>query len=434
MQRVWVRQMFGAIADLGRQYLLPASDSAPLDAVRDLCRELLSHRGEASGTALAHEIIETFRGMDADDRLDFLIMLSTEFAPDVEAVSAVAAAYVADPGEAQYAELIKATESPRLELIRRLNMAPGGTAAIIEMRANLVPVLRDNDVLKPLEQDIRHLLSSWFNRGFLQFERIDWRTPAVVLEKLIAYEAVHEIRGWDDLRRRLADDRRCFAFFHPALPDEPLIFVEVALVKGLAGEITALIESPESRYEAEDADTAIFYSISNCQDGLAGISFGNFLIKQVADTLSNELPGVRTFATLSPVPGFMRWLLSADPEDLPVTLSGDEREVITEPGWWDNDLSRQRLKGSLQILCAHYLLKVKRGDLPRDPVARFHLGNGASVERLNWAADASAKGLQQSAGMMVNYLYERADIVANHEAFSEEGRVAASTAVKRLAG
>jgi len=437
MQRVWVRQMFGAIADLGRQYLLPASDNSPLEAARALCGELLSHRGEASGTALAREVIATFAAMDEDARLGFLTMLSTEYGPDTDVVSAAARDYADDPGDVTYSELIKAIESPRQELIRRLNMAPGGTAAIVDMRASLVAALRDNDDLKPLEQDLRHLLGSWFNRGFLQFERIDWRTPAVVLEKLIAYEAVHEIQGWDDLRRRLADDRRCFAFFHPALPDEPLIFVEVALVRGIAGEVEPLLQTPEGgpgTSSAEDADTAIFYSISNCQAGLAGISFGNFLIKQVADTLSNELPGVRTFATLSPIPGFMRWLLTTDPDALPISLNDDERALIAEPEWWANDISRQRMKGPLQTLCSHYLLNEKRGDAPRDSVSRFHLGNGASIERLNWAADHSAKGLQQSAGMMVNYLYERDEIVANHEAFSEQGRIVASATVKRLAG
>ena len=434
MQRVWVRQMFGAIADLGRQYLLADSDRTPLETARELCQELLSHRGEASGTALAHGVIEAFAKMDDEARLAFFALLVEDFGPDPDILAGAAGVYVETPGEESYAALIKAIESPRQELIRRLNMAPGGTAAIVDMRAALVAVLPDNAQLRPLEHDFRHLLSSWFNRGFLQFERIDWRTPAVVLEKLIAYEAVHEIQGWDDLRRRLADDRRCFAFFHPALPDEPLIFVEVALVRGLAGEIEPLLETPEKLTDAEDADTAIFYSISNCQDGLAGISFGNFLIKQVADTLSNELPGIRTFSTLSPVPGFLRWLLGVDPDELPVTFSDDERELITTPGWWDNEASRQRLKGPLLTLCAHYLLNAKKGELPRDPVARFHLGNGASIERLNWASDYSAKGLQQSAGMMVNYLYERDQIVANHEAFSEQGRIVASSTVRRLAG
>ena len=434
MQRVWVRQMFGAIADLGRQYLLPAADASPLGAARALCRELLSHRGEASGTALAHQVIETFGALDGAARLEFLVMLAEDFGPDSELVAAAAGAYAAEPGEVNYAALIDAVESPRQELIRRLNMAPGGTAAIVDLRAALVANLKDNEELRPLERDLRHLLGSWFNRGFLQFERIDWRTPAVVLEKLIAYEAVHEIQGWDDLRRRLADDRRCFAFFHPALPDEPLIFVEVALVRGLAGEIGPLLETPDKISAAEDADTAIFYSISNCQAGLAGISFGNFLIKQVADTLSNELPGVRTFSTLSPAPGFLRWLMTADPETLPVALDDDERALIAEPGWWDNEVSRQRLKGPLLSLCAYYLLQAKTGEAPRDPVARFHLGNGASIERLNWAADFSPKGLQQSAGMMVNYLYERDEIVANHEAFTNQGRIVASAAVRRMSG
>ncbi len=434
MSRVWVRQMFDTIADIGRQYLLPSAGDASVEAAGELCRDLLSHKGEASGTALARQVIDIYAAMESGDQLEFFKMLARDFGPDPENISGAARTYVSQPNNENYASLSKAIESPRQELIRRLNMPRGGTAAIVDMRARLLSVLRDNPELAPVEQDLKHLLGSWFNRGFLQFERIDWRTPAVVLEKLIAYEAVHAIQGWDDLRRRLADDRRCFAFFHPALPDEPLIFVEVALVEGMAGEIAPLLKTQPDEGGETVADTAVFYSISNCQSGLAGISFGNFLIKQVADTLSIELPQIRTFATLSPIPGFLRWLTRTDPERLPVVLTEEERAIAIEPMWWENEQSRQRLKDKLVPLCAHYLLAAKSGEAPDDPVARFHLGNGASVDRLNWAADHSEKGLRQSAGMMVNYLYERDDIIANHEAFTRDGRITASSAVRRLAG
>ena len=434
MSRIWVRQMFDAIADIGRQYLLPSAGGASAAAAAELCGDLLSHKGEASGTALARQVIDTYAAMESDEQVAFLKLLARDFGPDSQSITTAARTYVSQPNDQNYANLSKAVESPRQELIRRLNMPRGGTAAIIDMRARLVSVLHEFPELAPVDQDLKHLLGSWFNRGFLQFERIDWRTPAVVLEKLIAYEAVHAIQGWDDLRRRLADDRRCFAFFHPALPDEPLIFVEVALVAGMAGEIAPLLEIQPGENREEPPDTAVFYSISNCQSGLAGISFGNFLIKQVADTLSNELPQIRTFATLSPIPGFLRWLTRTDPENLPVGLDEDERAIVTQPMWWEDEPARQRLMDKLVRLCAHYLLTAKSGEAPDDPVARFHLGNGASIDRLNWAADQSQKGLRQSAGMMVNYLYERDDIIANHEAFTREGRIAASSAVRRQAG
>ncbi len=434
MSRIWVRQMFDTIADIGRQYLLPSSGGASAAAAAELCRDLLSHKGEASGTALARQVIDIYAAMEADEQVAFLKLLARDFGPDSQSITTAARTYVSQPNDQNYARLSEAVESPRQELIRRLNMPRGGTAAIIDMRARLISVLREHPELAPVDQDLKHLLGSWFNRGFLQFERIDWRTPAVVLEKLIAYEAVHAIQGWDDLRRRLADDRRCFAFFHPALPDEPLIFVEVALVAGMAGEIAPLLEIQAGENEEGPPDTAVFYSISNCQSGLAGISFGNFLIKQVADTLSTELPQIKTFATLSPIPGFLRWLTRTDPKNLPVDLDEEERAVVTEPLWWENEPARQHLKDKLVRLCAHYLLTAKSGEAPADPVARFHLGNGASVDRLNWAADQSQKGLCQSAGMMVNYLYERDDIIANHEAFTREGRITASSAVRRLAG
>ena len=267
----------------------------------------------------------------------------------------------------------------------------------------------------------------------LQFERIDWSTPAIILEKLIAYEAVHEIHGWEDLRRRLADDRRCFGFFHPALPDEPLIFVEVALTKGLAGKIHGLIEPAADDRKDGKPDTAIFYSISNFQEGLAGISFGNFLIKQVADAVQSELPDIRQFATLSPVPGFRKWLDDVLVRSTPDYLNEDEIDLLHRSDWRHNQLIREPLKPALMRLCARYLIDEKHDQRPFDPVARFHLGNGASVERLNWSADLSEKGIDQSAGVMINYLYDSDEIVSNHEAYVRDSVIASSSAVTRLA-
>ena len=432
MARVSVSQMLNALVDMGRHYLDRPASGDRIDALVAQAHDLVSAHGEASGTALASRILDGYLSLDADQRTDLLCRLDAAFATDTEALVSAARAYADAPDEQTLRALSKAVESPRQELFRRLNMAPGGTAAIVGMRGLILSRLKDHPELKEFERDLKHLLSSWFNRGFLQFETIDWRTPAVILEKLIAYEAVHAISGWEDLRRRLADDRRCFAFFHPALPDEPLIFVEVALTRGLAGQIHELIESVPSKDALATADTAIFYSISNCQAGLAGISFGNFLIKQVADDVQRELPQIQQFATLSPIPGFRRWLDDALVRDTPAFLTENETDLLHRSDWRDNELNRQPLKAALMRLCAQYLVEEKSRGRPLDPVARFHLGNGASVERINWGADLSPKGIEQSAGMMVNYLYDSDQIVSNHEAHVRDGHVATSAAVAKL--
>src|SRR5216683_2925660 len=288
----------------------PAADQ--FSRAKQLAESLLSERGEASGALLARELHGVLRGLNAGDRHGFQRYLATKFQPDTAALRVAAERYLADTAAEAAAALAQAADPPRQELLRRMNMAPGGTGTLIAMRSEITAHLRHEPELKLLDADLKHLFASWFNRGFLELRRIDWQSPAAVLEKLIAYEAVHEIHGWVDLRRRLAPDRRCFAFFHPALPDDPLIFVEVALVEGLAGAVQPLLvqdsDDDAARNRAARADTAIFYSISNCQDGLRGIAFGNFLIKQVVEELKNELQHLTRFSTLSPVPGFRRWL------------------------------------------------------------------------------------------------------------------------------
>lgn len=303
------------------------------------------------------------------------------------------------------------------------------------MRETLIGLLKTNRDLEPLNADIQHLLTSWFNRGFLELRHIDWDTSAAILEKLIRYEAVHEIQGWDDLRRRLATDRKCFAFFHPAIPDDPLIFVEVALVHGLADSVQALLAPEIDEKAPETAKTAIFYSISNCQAGLKGISFGNFLIKQVVEELKREFPQLKQFATLSPIPGFMGWLRTrqkskADDAD----LAGQVLEGLSQDGWIDDPEKVEALRKPTVALCATYLATCKRGKSPLDPTARFHLGNGAQLERLNWLGDTSIKGLRQAGGMMVNYAYHLDDIEKNHEALMNDGKIATSKSVAQLAG
>src|SRR2546422_6409198 len=357
--------------------------------------------------------------------------------PDRRRLDDAIAAYQRDPNANTAAALQGAAESPRQELFRILNMGPDGTASIVAMRADLRSFLAENPQLKPVDGDMMHLLQSWFNRGFLRIERISWKTPAFILEKLIEYETVHEIRGWEDLHRRLADDRRCFSFFHPALPDEPLIFVEVALTRGLPASIQDVLSAKNPGEHAEiKADAAIFYSINNCQPGLAGVSFGNFLIKQVTDSLAEEIPSLKYYATLSPMPGFRAWLNEelAAPQSA-IGFSEAERSCLShldDQFWVENDSKAQQLKPLIMYLGAYYLLNVKRGDEPRDAVARFHLRNGARLERINWLGDTSDKGLHESAGLLVNYLYDRKAVARNHEVYVNDNDIVHSSAIEQL--
>ena len=424
-----------SIADAGRELIEGPKDKPNLKA---LCEDLLSQKGEALGTALARELLVAYEGLKPDERLAFFTMLVEDFAPDGASLELAIETYRKQGTPEAAQDLSEAAEAPRQTLIRRMNMAPGGTASLVALRAELLSMLKIHPELKPLDRDLEHLLASWFNRGFLRLEKIDWNTPAAVLEKLIAYEAVHAIQDWSDLRRRLEDDRRCYGFFHPALPGEPLIFVEVALVDGLAGSVQTLLDR-DQHGDPLEADTAIFYSISNCQEGLRGISFGNFLIKQVVAELSAELPNLDTYSTLSPIPGFARWLDGALQEG---RLSGwskkAARDVLRVTGKEGADKDGADKLGEagrerMTNICAHYLLKEKRGGKPIDPVARFHLGNGARVERINWAADKSANGLKQSFGLMVNYLYDLKRIEEYHEAYVNEGKVSCAKSVQSQA-
>ncbi|TCZ57193.1 malonyl-CoA decarboxylase [Roseicella aquatilis] len=443
--RGWLERLWASIADRGRAYAdVPAEGLPKLERARRLARALLSERGEASGAAVARELLESLAVLEGDDRLAFFRFMAEDFAPDPDRLRKAAEAWLADPGIEAAARLSDAAEPPRQELLRRMNMAPGGTAALVALREELIGLIRGEPVLGVLDADLRHLFASWFNRGFLELRRIDWQTPAAVLEKLIRYEAVHEIQGWDDLRRRLAADRRCFAFFHPSLPGEPLIFVEVALVKGMAEAVQPLLSRDGTPGTARDADTAIFYSISNCQEGLRGISFGNFLIKQVVEELKAELPQIRHFATLSPVPGFRRWLdrqLASPPEgglfraEEAAALGGTDPaeafKAMAEGAWWDDEARREALRAPLLRLAAAYLTRPNSGG-GIDPVARFHLGNGARLERINWLGNTGHRGMRESYGIMVNYLYDPEAIEANHEAFVHSGQVVRSPGVDGL--
>jgi len=423
-----VRFLLSSIADRGRTFLGNLSH-APID---QLCQDLVSERGEASGTAIAREITDRYRELTPAQRLRFFeALLGARWLADPEVVFQLAAKYRASPGPAELSRLFTAVEPRRQELFRRINLSPRGTETIVNMRRDLLALLAEHPQFEPINADLMHLLASWFNRGFLEMRRIDWRTPALILEKLILYEAVHEIRGWPDLRRRLASDRRCFAFFHPALADEPLIFVEVALTHGIAASIQPLIDVHSEPFDIAKADTAVFYSINNCLDGLRNISFGAFLIKQVVQELENEGLRLRNFVTLSPVPRFRDWLAqqtSTFPEIEPLSrLKGPAlAKALAEIA--HGDPRREVLRRA----CALCLTARRENGRAIDPVAAFHLNNGASVERINWAGDTSEKGLQQSFGLMVNYAYRPQRIERNHEQYVKQGRVAVSDEVRKL--
>jgi malonyl-CoA decarboxylase len=404
----------------------------------NLGETLLSRRGEVTGIALAQALLDGYAAAAPAERVAFLNALAESFGPDRARVEQAVEAMQRDgfDGEAAH-RLHNAAEPRRQELIRRLNQAPGGTAALVRMREMLLDSLKDHPQLKPVDGDFVHLLASWFNRSFLVLRRIDWTTPAHILERIIRYEAVHEIKNWDDLRNRLASpDRRCYGFFHPQLADEPLIFVEVALTEEIPGAIAPLLALDRTPIRAADATTAVFYSISNTQRGLGGISFGNFLIKQVVEELKRELPNLDTFVTLSPVPDFARWLNAERASEKSTVMTPDMKRVLAaldRPDWHEDEEIAEQVRAVMIPLAAHYLLKARdaRGRV-FDSVARFHLGNGARLEQLDFLGDTSEKGLQQAFGLMVNYLYDLDEIEQNHEAFVEKGTVAAAAAVRKL--
>ena len=450
-----LRSAWREIAESARGVLAgsPRTDTSAgdPDQIRQQMLSCLDGRGgEVAARARAADLGRTYLSLDAYGRERFLQMLASEFDVDRHEIDRCCKALVNASGADQRADteraLRAALEPPRITLLRQFNALPEGVKFLVDRRAELIDLGQRDPLLTGLEEDLKRLLANWFDIGFLELKRITWESPAALLEKLMAYEAVHEIRGWTDLKNRLEADRRCFAFFHPRMPDEPLIFVEVALVAGMTGEVHALLDESAPIGDPHSADTAIFYSISNCQRGLDGISFGDFLIKRVVDALATELPRLKVFATLSPVPGFRAWLerqsRAADSDLLlPAERSAIEALGEEEP---EHDLAAlldrhadpriaAALRDPLIRLCARYLLHERRpSGRALDPVAHFHLSNGARVERLNWLGDTSPKGLQQSAGIMVNYLYRLSEIEANHEAYRGEGRVAASSSIRNL--
>lgn len=435
---------------------LPDKDA---EALKIQMRDCLEARGgEVSARARAASLGRLYLSLNGQGRQRFLQVLANEFDIDRKAVDKAAAALQkagSDLKERAKAEraLRQALQPPRLRLLTQLNALPEGFLFLVDLREELQRWSREDAALAALERDLLSLLVSWFDVGFLELRRITWDSPASLLEKMIAYEAVHPIRSWDDLKNRLSSDRRCFAFFHPRMANEPLIIVQVALVDGISDSVQTLLDESAPILDPHQADTAIFYSISNAHEGLSGISFGNFLIKRVVDELANEFPNLKTFATLSPIPDFQSWLdrklAETGPEAEAELLNAAERKALAsaagtgkEPvslksllqsDWMQKPELAKALKAPLMRLCARYLAKEKRDGGPvLDRVARFHLSNGARIERLNWLADTSAHGLAQSAGLMVNYLYKLSDIEANHEAYRGEGKVTTSSAIRTL--
>lgn len=421
--------LLGSVISAGKGILArrrQAAVEAPSSDLLSKCRQLLHHRGEASGLALASEVIEDYQGLDDANRMRFFKALASDFDTNHTAVIAAARRFEDDQNAHHLAELAKSVEAPRVKLFRRMNMAPDATRILVKMRGALLEALPEHPQLQKVEADLKHQFVSWFNRGFLELRVIDWNSPAAVLERIIAYESVHAIQGWDDLRSRLGDQRMCFAFFHPAMPDDPLVFVEVALTPGIPTAIAPLINKTAEPAEQKDLDTVVFYSISNCHPGLAGVSFGNFLIKQVVEEIGKRYPKAKRYVTLSPIPGFCQWLAK---QESPAELDVQELRSLAKVEGADTTDSRWE---STIALCAQYLVTKSDNGLAMDPVARFHLGNGASLHAIHWAADLSDKGVEQSIGLMVNYLYDLGSIEENHDAYFDQGKVATSRAVARL--
>ncbi|MEE3116741.1 MAG: malonyl-CoA decarboxylase [Pseudomonadota bacterium] len=401
------------------------------------CEELLHSDGEAASIVLASRALDIYQSLGEEDKKAFFDALAKNFAADPDKIDAAYRVYKSDRSNKHLAALFEVSEPLRQEVLRRLNLAQGATYELVKMRQDFLALMKGHKDFDSINADFVHLFASWFNRGFLVLKRIDWTTPASILEKIIRYEAVHKIQGWDDLRRRLDNrDRRCFGFFHPAIGDEPLIFVEVALTKGIPNRIQPILAHDHFDIDAPElADSAAFFGISNCQVGLRGISFGNFLIKQVVQELKQELPNLKNFVTLSPLPMFRSWLEKTyHPDSGLLTSEAQETlALLDNPDWPASPELADRLNEVVRPRGALYPLKDKNGEnLPLNPVARFHLGNGAELHRINWLGDVSESGMKQSAGLMVNYLYVIENIEKNNEKYTTNGEIVCSPSVREL--
>ncbi|MDN5568715.1 MAG: malonyl-CoA decarboxylase [Paracoccus sp. (in: a-proteobacteria)] len=404
----------------GEAETLKALAMPAFERIDAACSVLMGRIGDAARVAVAEQALMAYAQLEPDEKQHFFEKLRDDYGVDPDQIRAAYATWDAHPDAGAVADLFRVVEPARQALLRRLNLAPGATLQLVAMRQDLLRAIRKDPSLAPIDQDFAHLLASWFNRGFLGMRRIDWNTPAAILEQIMAYESVHAMQGWDDLKRRLAPgDRRLYGFFHPATGDVPLIFVEVALTRGTPDAIAPILTAAEAD-GAVPADTAVFYSINNSLGGLKGVSFGNFLIKQVVAELSAELPQLKTFVTLSPAPGFAQWLAGQD-DDRARTLSA----ALCADDWQHDPDRIDALRPEVEAMAARYIVTERgKGGLPPDPVARFHLGNGASAHRLNWPADFAPSAQKAAHGLMINYLYELTQIEARHEAFVRDNNVA----------
>ncbi len=409
-----------------------ADEAAQVRATIARCHDLLSDRGGVSGARLANDVLAGYASLDAAARAAFFDALVHEFSADPVDLQRAAEGYVRNPSDTTLLGLRRAGEAPRQEVFLRINAARGGTGFLVHMREHLLQGLRDHGAWAVIEADLAHVLKSLFNRGLLEFHQIDWETPAPVLEKLMQYEAVHAIRDWRDMRRRLEADRRCYAFFHPAWPDEPVIFTEVALTRGVSTKVQPILDPESPVLEPDTCDAAVFYSITNCQPGLRGFSFGNPLIGRVVDELRAQLPGLSTFATLSPIPGFRLWLSALVSSLENVSNVAALLAKLNSSGWSADATVAAELEHDLLPLCAHYLLHAKHGDDPADPVARFHLANGARLRRVNWLSDVSRAGMERSVALTANYLYYPTDRERNCQTYGSEHKINTTRQLERL--
>ena len=430
---MFLKKIINSIADAGKELLnkaLPVQKN--LETLLELCDDLISYKGVASGIAIAREISEIYLSLSKEDKKKFFIAVDEKFKPNLEAAEKKSLEFIKNKNTNTLKELSSLAEGNRQEFIRRMNMAPNGTAFLVSMREDLLRFVLEDSSLSNLDEDFRHLFRSWFNPGFLRLERITWDTKAAVLERIISYEKVHKIKDMTDLKRRLDEDRRFYAYFHPVLPDEPLIFVQVAFTQGLASSIQDIIK-PMTPNQPK-ADTATFYSISNCQQGLTSVTLGNFLIKRVVYEIQQENPKIKHFGTLSPLPGFAEWVNYVEENKLRSILGSEDYEKVKFLRSTDIKIGDPRIiehKKIIKKLTIHYLIKEKVNGKPVNAVTRFHLGNGASIENIVINGNISDYGYNESFGIMVNYIYHLDKLEKIHEEYISNHQISYSDKIKK---
>ena len=429
-----LRQIISSIADAGKQ-LFNKKDikKNDLDSILSLCDDLISNKGAAFGITVARDITELYQTLSIDNKILFFKSINEKYRPSFTKVNEAIDVYKNSQNEKTLSDLFKVSEGKRRELFMRMNMAPNGTSIIVSLREDLLRILKENRDLVSLDEDLKHLFKSWFNPGFLKLKKITWDTKAAILEKIIKYERVHHMKDMNELKRRLGEDRRFFSYFHPALDDEPIIFVQVALTNGLGRSIQEIMK--QSSGDEKKYDTATFYSISNCQEGLSRVTLGNFLIKRVVYEIQEELPHIKNFGTLSPIPGFVEWFSYLEESKIKNILGNIKNQDVMFLKSKDLKIGDKRIidnKEAIIKLVSHYIVNEKNRDgLPLNDVSRFHLGNGAIVEDVIINANISENGFKRSFGVMVNYLYELKNIEKNHEEYMNKKKVILSDKLKK---